>query len=147
MAAALASIFAPALAFTLAPAMLPSSKALTVSLMRVMLICPVVFGVSGLIMGILNAQHDFLLPGLAPSAYNLGIILGVWLLIPRMGPMGAAMGAVAGALLHLFIQLPGLVRCKMHYSTVLSLHDPGIQRVLWLMGPRMFGLLSCSSTL
>jgi putative peptidoglycan lipid II flippase len=140
MAAALASIFAPALAFALAPGYAPVKQALTVSLMRVMLICPVVFGVSGLIMGILNAQQDFLLPGLAPSAYNLGIILGAWLLIPRMGPMGAAMGAVAGALLHLFIQLPGLVRCKMHYSTILSLRDPGIQRVLWLMGPRMFGL-------
>jgi len=138
--AALACVFAPALAFALAPGYAPDKQALTVSLMRVMLICPVVFGVSGLIMGILNAQQDFLLPGLAPSAYNLGIILGAWLLIPSIGPMGAALGAVAGALLHLLVQVPGLVRCKMHYSPVLSLRDPGIRRVLWLMGPRVFGL-------
>jgi putative peptidoglycan lipid II flippase len=140
IAAALACILAPALAFALAPGYAPDKQALTVSLMRVMLICPVVFSVSGLIMGVLNAQQDFLLPGLAPSAYNLGIILGAWLLIPRLGPMGAAMGAVAGALLHLVVQVPGLVRCKMRYSPVLSLRDPGIQRVLWLMGPRVFGL-------
>ena len=138
--AALACVFAPALAFALAPGYAPDKQALTVSLMRVMLICPVVFGASGLIMGILNAQQDFLLPGLAPSAYNLGIILGAWLLIPSIGPMGAALGAVAGALLHLLVQVPGLVRCKMHYSPVLSLRDPGIRRVLWLMGPRVFGL-------
>ena len=140
IAAALACVFAPPLALALAPGYAPDKQALTVSLMRVMLICPVVFGVSGLIMGILNAQQDFLLPGLAPSAYNLGIILGAWLLIPGIGPMGAAIGAVAGALLHLFVQVPGLVRCKMHYSPILSLRDPGVRRVLWLMGPRVFGL-------
>jgi len=131
---------APALVFALAPGYAPDKQALTGSLMRVMLICPVVFSVSGRIMGILNAQQDFLLPGLAPSAYNLGIILGAWLLIPSLGPMGAAIGAVAGAVLHLLVQVPGLVRCKMHYSPVLSLRDPGVRRVLWLMGPRVFGL-------
>ena len=139
-AAVLAFIAAPALAFALAPGYASDKQALAVSLMRVMLICPVIFGVSGLVMGILNAQQDFLLPGLAPSAYNLGIILGAWFLIPKLGPMGAAIGAVAGALLHLVIQVPGLVRCKMKYSPVLSLRDPGVQRVLWLMGPRVFGL-------
>jgi len=36
--------------------------------------------------------------------------------------------------------LPGLVRCGMRYSPVLSLRDPGVRRVLWLMGPRVFGL-------
>ena len=54
--------------------------------------------------------------------------------------MGAAIGAVVGALLHLLVQLPGLVRCKMRYTPVLSLRDPGVRRVLWLMGPRVFGL-------
>jgi putative peptidoglycan lipid II flippase len=140
LAAALAAIFAPALAYALAPGFDAPKQALTVSLMRVMLICPVIFGVSGLIMGILNAQQDFILPGLAPSAYNLGIILGAWLLIPRMGPMGAAIGAVLGALMHLLVQVPGLMRARMRYTPVLSLRQPGIRRVLWLMGPRVFGL-------
>jgi putative peptidoglycan lipid II flippase len=140
IAAVLAEIFAPALTWLLAPEFAPEKYELTVSLVRVMLICPVIFGVSGLIMGVLNAQQQFLLPGLAPSAYNIGIILGAWLLIPRLGPMGAAIGAVVGALLHLVVQLPGLVRSRMRYTPVLSLHDAGVRRVLWLMGPRVFGL-------
>jgi putative peptidoglycan lipid II flippase len=139
-AAALAALFAPALIYALVPGFGPEKHTLTVSLVRVMLICPVVFGVSGLVMGILNAQQQFLLPGLAPSAYNIGIILGAWLLIPMIGPIGAAIGAVAGALLHLLVQLPGLVRCKMRYTPMLSLRDPGVRQVLWLMGPRVFGL-------
>ena len=138
--AALAALFASPLAWALAPDFGPEKHALTVSLVRVLLICPVIFGVSGLSMGILNAQQQFLLPGLAPSAYNIGIILGAWLLVPRLGPMGVAIGAVVGALLHFLVQLPGLMRCKMRYTPVLSLHDPGVRRVLWLMGPRMFGL-------
>jgi len=138
--AALAALFAPALIAILAPGFGTEKQAITVSLMRVMLICPTVFGISGLVMGILNAQQQFLLPGLAPSAYNIGIILGAWLLIPQFGPMGAAIGAVAGAVLHLLVQLPGLARCKMRYMPVLSLRDPGIRQVLWLMGPRVFGL-------
>jgi len=138
--AALAALFASPLAWALAPDFGPEKHALTVSLVRVLLICPVIFGVSGLSMGILNAQQQFLLPGLAPSAYNIGIILGAWLLVPRLGPLGVAIGAVVGALLHLLVQLPGLVRCKMRYAPVLSLRDPGVRRVLWLMGPRMFGL-------
>ncbi len=136
----LAALFASPLAWALAPDFGPEKHALTVSLVRVLLICPVIFGVSGLIMGVLNAQQQFLLPGLAPSAYNIGIILGAWLLVPRLGPMGVAIGAVVGALLHLLVQLPGLARCKMRYAPVLSLRDPGVRRVLWLMAPRMFGL-------
>jgi len=138
--AALAAVFASELTWALAPDFSPAKHAVTVSLVRVLLICPVIFGVSGLFMGIQNAQQSFLLPGLAPSAYNLGIILGAWLLIPRWGPMGAAIGAVVGALFHLMVQLPGLVRGGMKYSPVLSLRDPGVRRVLWLMGPRVFGL-------
>jgi putative peptidoglycan lipid II flippase len=139
-AAALAALLAPALVRALVPGFGPDKQSLTVSLVRVMLVGPVIFGVSGLVMGILNAQQQFLLPGLAPSAYNIGIILGAWLLIPRIGPLGAALGAVAGALLHLFVQLPGLVRCGMRYAPVVSLRDPGVRQVLWLMGPRVFGL-------
>ena len=49
--AALAALFAPPLAWALAPGFGPEKQALTVSLVRVMLICPVIFGVSGLMHG------------------------------------------------------------------------------------------------
>jgi peptidoglycan biosynthesis protein MviN/MurJ (putative lipid II flippase) len=75
----------------------PEKQTLTVSLVRVMLVGPVIFGISGLVMGILNAQHQFLLPGLAPSAYTIGIILGAWLLIP-IGPGRAGQSPGVAAL-------------------------------------------------
>lgn len=139
--AALAALCAPQLVgYVLAPGFGPEKQALTVPLVRVMLICPVIFGVSGLIMGVLNARQQFLLPGLAPAAYNLGIIAGAWLLIPVLGPMGAALGAVAGAALHLLVQMPGLVKIGWRYAPMLALRDPGVREVLRLMAPRVLGL-------
>jgi putative peptidoglycan lipid II flippase len=141
LAAVLAAALAPQLVgHILAPGFDPAKQALTVPLVRVMLIGTVIFGVSGVVMGVLNAQGQFLLPGIAPAAYNLGIILGAWLLIPTLGPMGAAVGAVAGAALHFAVQLPGLFKTGLRYAPVLSLHDAGVRQVLQLMGPRVLGL-------
>ncbi|MBN1889873.1 MAG: murein biosynthesis integral membrane protein MurJ [Thermoflexales bacterium] len=145
LASALAALFAPQLVGSvLAPGFSPEKQAMTVPLVRVMLISPVIFGVSGLIMGVLNTRGQFLLPGLAPAAYNLGIILGAALLTPLPGPfggpMGAAIGAVAGAALHFLVQLPGLFKAGCRYSPVLSLRDEGVRQVLRLMGPRVLGL-------
>jgi putative peptidoglycan lipid II flippase len=139
--AALAALLAPWLVSTIiAPGFDAPRQALTAHLMRFMLITPVIFGVSGVIMGILNAQQHFLLPALAPIFYNLGIILGALILAPNMGVMGLAVGVVAGALGHLLIQIPGLVRYGLRYTPTLGLHDPSVREVGRLMLPRVVGL-------
>ena len=126
----------------LEPALLP----LTVYLMRIMLISPIIFGVSGIIMAALNARQHFLLPALAPSVYNIGIIAGgvagAWAGQgdPLNTAIGLAWGTVAGALGHLLVQLPALRGRNARYAPVLSLRDPGVRQVLRLMGPRVLGL-------
>lgn len=120
------------------PALLP----LTVSLMRVMLLSTVIFGASGVIMGALNARQHFLLPALAPTIYNLGIIAGG--ILGADWPIGAAMGLAwgtnIGALGHFLIQLPGLRQQRARYAAVVSVRDPGVRQVLRLMAPRVLGL-------
>ena len=139
--AILAALLAPWLVSTIiAPGFDAQRQALTVDLMRLMLITPVIFGVSGVFMGILNAQQHFLLPALAPILYNLGIILGAVILAPDMSVMGLAVGVVAGALGHLLIQIPGLVRHGLRYTPILGLHDPSVREVGRLMLPRVVGL-------
>ena len=49
---------------------------LAVDLTRIMMISPVLFAVSGMFMGILNARHHFLAPAFAPMFYNAAIIVG-----------------------------------------------------------------------
>jgi len=137
----LAALFAPWLAETvIVPGFAPERQALTARLMRLMLVTPAVFGVSGVVMGVLNARQHFLLPALAPILYNLGIIAGALVLAPSMGVRGLALGVVAGALGHLLVQVPGLLRHGLRYSPVLGLHDPGVHEVGRLMLPRVAGL-------
>ncbi len=72
--------------------------------------------------------------------YNLGIIFGALVLVPFFDVYGLALGAIIGALLHLLVQVPGLRRVKMQYSAHLAVRDPGVQEVVRLMIPRMFGV-------
>src|SRR6478672_9872258 len=96
-AALLMTIFAPWLiGHIVAPLFSPEQQALTADLMRLMLISTVIFGVSGIVMGILNAQHHFLMPALAPIIYNLAIIAGAVWLGPVIGVQGLALGVVVG---------------------------------------------------
>jgi putative peptidoglycan lipid II flippase len=139
-AAGLMAVFAPLLARTvIAPGFDLPQQALTASLLRLMLISSVIFGVSGIVMGALNAHQHFLLPALASSVYNLSIIGGAALLGPRMGVRGMAVGVVVGAALHLLIQVPGLLRHGARYVPTLGLDDPSVREVGRLMAPRVLG--------
>ena len=136
-----AAIFAPQLISLFYPDLVAADPELldtTVALMRILLLTTIIFAVSGVVMAALNARQHFLLPALAPIIYNLGIIAGAVLLAPNV--LGLAVGAVAGALGHLAIQLPGLRRQEAKYSALLTLKDPGVRQVLRLMFPRILGL-------
>ena len=141
LTAALAALVAPWLVdWVIAPGFDAEKAALTVRLMRLMLISSVIFGVSGVVMGALNAQQHFVLPAIAPMLYNLSIIGGALFLASPLGVMGLAVGVVVGATLHLLVQIPGLVRFRARYTPVLTVRDPGVRQVARLMGPRVLGL-------
>ena len=142
----LSILFAPQLVIWLAEAKVaanPDLLPLTVRLMRIMLISPIIFGASGVIMGALNARQHFLLPALAPTIYNVGIIVG-GLLWPGSRPedaaFGFALGTVVGAAGHFLVQLPGLKQKEARYTAVLDLRDSGMRQVMRLMSPRVLGL-------
>ncbi len=142
-AIALAALFAPQITrYVLAPgfASEPAKEALTISLLRLMLPSAALFGVSGLVMGVLNANQVFFIPALTPSMYQLGLIFGVLALSPRMGIYGLAWGVLIGAGLHLGLQIPALLKLKGHYSPALGLEDPAVREVARLLGPRLLGV-------
>jgi putative peptidoglycan lipid II flippase len=130
----------PLVATLIAPGFGPEQQALTAQVMTIMLLAPIIFGLSGIIMGILNSFQHFLAPALAPILYNLMILGGAWFLAPEIGVYGLAIGVVAGALAHLLVQLPALLRRRPVYSATLGLHNPDVREVGRLMGPRVLGL-------
>ena len=136
-----AAATAPWLVSTLlAPGFTPEQQALTVSLMRWMLVSTIIFGVSGIMMGVLNSFQRFLLPALAPLLYNLSIIAGAWFLAPEFGVYGLVIGVVIGAALHLQAQLIGLWLVGAQYYPRLGLGDANVREVGRLMAPRVLGL-------
>ncbi|MDM8528259.1 murein biosynthesis integral membrane protein MurJ [Anaerolineales bacterium HSG24] len=136
----LMAIFAPTLVSNLYPYLSLAQQSLTIELMRWMLISTVIFGVSGVAMGILNAHQHFLLPALAPVIYNVGIIFGALFLGETWGVRGLTVGVVLGALGHLLVQIPGLIHHQMDYQPVFGWRDDNLHEVLRLMLPRMVGI-------
>ena len=139
--AVIAALSAPWLVqHLLAPGFSASQQALTVSLMRLMLISTIIFGVSGLVMGALNTMQHFLAPAAAPVIYNLAIIGGAWLLGGALGVRGLAIGVLVGAAGHLLVQMPALIRLGARYTPVLDVRDAAVREIGRLMAPRVLGL-------
>jgi putative peptidoglycan lipid II flippase len=128
---------------------------LVTNIMRLDLIATIVFSVSGLVIAGLQANQHFLLPAMAPSMYDLGMLFGVIILAPatgyKLGPLtlpamnmgiyGLVYGSIIGACLFLLIQLPGLLLYKFHWTPRIDLHHPAVRKVLVLMGPRVLTVL------
>lgn len=130
----------PIIRTILAPDFSPEQQILSAHLMQIMMITPIIFCISGLFMGMLNTFQRFLLPALAPAFYNIGIILGALFLAPTMGVYGLAWGVVGGALLHLLIQIPGIIRLRPAIKPAIDFRHPGVSEVFHLMLPRVLGL-------
>jgi putative peptidoglycan lipid II flippase len=135
----------------IAPGFTTDQQHLVIRLMRLNLIATILFSISGLVMAGLQANQHFLLPAMAPLFYNIGQIIGVTILSPEkgysigsvtfpalsLGVQGLVYGVILGAVLHLAIQIPGLVRYHFHWTPGIDLHNAEVKKVLRLMGPRL----------
>jgi putative peptidoglycan lipid II flippase len=137
----LAAVFAePLVGHLVAPSFTAAGQhALTVSLLRVLLLSPTLFALSGLVMALLNAHHRFFISALAPMFYPLGMILGVVFLSPRFGIYGLAWGAVAGAAMHLLVQVPTLIGLHVNWRIRFDGREASVREVARLMAPRLAG--------
>lgn len=115
---------------------------LAVNLTRVMLMAIVFFGASNLLGSVLQAHQRFVAFSVAPILYNLGIIAGLFFLVPHWGPLGLAWGVVLGSVLHLLTQIPSAL--KLGWRWRWAWRGPGVRQVLRLMGPRTLGLAASS---
>ena len=111
---------------------------LTVYLTRIMLLSSFLFGISGIIGGVLVSFKKFLVYSLAPIFYNIGIIIGAVFFVRLFGPVGLAWGVVLGALLHMLVQYPAVRRSGFRFNPGLksAMRNPEVRKVIRLMVPR-----------
>ncbi len=113
---------------------------LAVSLSRVLFPIVVLLGISGIVVGILNTYEHFAAPALAPVAWNLVIILGLVLGVPRIEDENAELYlyagvVVLGTLVQLLLPVPWLRRLDGRLTMALDWRDPAVRRVFTLMLP------------
>ena len=137
-------IFAPQIVqhglFILDPGASLGQVELTTTLLRILLPSIILFGVSGLVMGMLNSHQVFLVPQLAPAMYSIGMIAGVFLLPASWGIYRLAWGALIGSAFHLLVQLPTLFKLKFTYHPMFGWKIPQVREVFRLFLPRIFGV-------
>lgn len=139
LASALLFFFlAPLIISLIAPGFSPSKQEAVVNLTRIMLLSPLLLGLGNLISGLLQIFKRFLAASLAPLLYNLGIIIGIFFLVPIFGLTGLALGVLLGGFLHLLVQLPVFFRLGFRPRKIFW--HPGIMPTLKLALPRSFGL-------
>lgn len=135
-------LFAPWVAGMVAPGFPAEKQAMVAELTRIMLLSPVLLAVSAVFGGVLISLKRFLAYSLAPIFYNVGIIIGIVLLVPFLGMPGLAWGVVLGALLHVAIQYPALHEAGYQWKFVMrhTLLDTTTRQVIRLMIPRSLAM-------
>lgn len=116
--------------------------AFIVLLTRIMYPFILLVSLAALVMGILNAKSVFGMPALSSCFFNLGSMIGgagigYWM-DPEWGPrsmIGFAIGVLIGGLAQLACQFPSLSRAGYRYAVDFQWRDPGVKKILQLMGP------------
>ena len=118
---------------------------LTVTLSQILFPIVVLIGLFGVVTGILNSYEQFSIPALTPVFWNLAIIAGLVIGVPRAdtdsGKLYVYAGSiVVGTVIQLLLPLPWLRGLDGRLRLALDVRDPAVKQVFKLMVPVMLGL-------
>jgi putative peptidoglycan lipid II flippase len=137
-------IFAPQVIWISAPGFSSDSYKFSIAVQLLQVTFPYILFISlvSLAAGVLNTYHQFWVPAFTPVLLNLSFIACALLLAPWLDTpiMALAWGAFLGGVLQLLFQLPFLKRINMLPRLRWDPSDPGLRRILSLMGPAVVGV-------
>ncbi len=117
-----------------------TQEQLLVSVSRILLIQPILLGLSGILASITQVHGRYIIYAVAPLLYNLGIIFGIVFLYPLFGLQGIAYGVVIGAVLHFGIQVPFSVRMGYFAPRTITLRLKEFMRITAVSIPRTLSI-------
>jgi putative peptidoglycan lipid II flippase len=136
-------VAAPLIVKIIAPGFIdtPGKFDLTVSLTRIMFPFLLFIGLAAVAMGVLNSLRSFGAPALAPTFYNIFMILSIFFLSQHLTEpiKGLAIGVLLGGLAQFLIQLPSLKKRGFLFQPRLERHE-GVRRIGLLAVPIIIGL-------
>ena len=136
----LAFFLMPYLVSFIAPGFTPFFQAKVITLSRIMLLSPILMGLSNLFGTVTQLFRKFFIYSLSPIFYNIGIIVGVIFLYPIFGIYGLAFGVAFGALMHFGIQVLSSHKCGFTPRFSVSINFKDIKQVALTSLPRTLGL-------
>lgn len=139
-------ILMPWLAKLIAPGFDSAELHTLTILSRLMLIQPIIIGISNMLSSVTQMFKKFLVTALSPVMYNIGIIVGIVVLYPLCGVTGLAIGVVIGAVLHLLIQIPTLIQLGFIPRFTTKIHFAELKSIVKTSIPRTIGLSMSSFT-
>ncbi len=136
--ATVAFIFMPYLAPKVFPGITDTST--LVHMARILLLSPILLGLSNFLASITQVGKRFLVYALSPLFYNIGIIFGAIFFYPIFGIYGLAYGVILGAVMHLGIQLPFVFKSGLFKPFPLNFDLPLVKKVFLISIPRTITL-------
>ena len=133
-------ILMPWLAKLVAPGFDAAALHTLTGLSRIMLLQPIIIGISNMLGSVTQMFKKFFVSALSPVFYNLGIILGIVFLYPVFGVSGLAYGVILGAVLHFMIQLPVLIQAGFVPRFTRDISFSEIRSIVFTSIPRTVGL-------
>lgn len=104
------AVFMPAFLSFLYPDLVSSPyQSEFILLARMLLIQPILLGLSGVLASVTQVHRRFVLFALSPLLYNLGIIIGAVYFYPVWGLPGIGFGVIIGAIAYLMVNIPIIV--------------------------------------
>ncbi|MDO8575116.1 MAG: lipid II flippase MurJ, partial [bacterium] len=122
------------------PRFSPESMSTLVNLSRILLLQPILLGVSNFFGSIVQSFRQFIVYASGPVLYNAGIIIGIIFLYPYFGLYGLVYGVLIGALLYILVQIPTIVEKGFFPKFSLDIDWPKIKKVVVIALPRTFTL-------
>ena len=137
-------IAAPVILYVYAPGFHddPAKFDLAVDMFRLTIPYLMFMSLTAFASSILNSYGSFSTPAFAPVLLNVAMIAGAWWLAPYMAEPIMALGwaVVAAGILQLAIQIPELWRKKLLIPPKVDFKHEGVERILKLMLPALFGV-------
>ncbi|MGC8838838.1 MAG: murein biosynthesis integral membrane protein MurJ, partial [Anaerolineae bacterium] len=135
----LLEVLAPQVAWLMGGGFPPDLLALTVRFIRLMLPAALLFGLAGILVGLLYALKTFTFPALSGAVFNLGIVLAAPLLAGHLDIYSLCVGVLLGATFQIAALLPGLRGIPLRFT--LAWRHAGLRRIGALYAPIVVSLV------
>ena len=140
-------IFAdPLIRYIVSPGLDESGMILAINMTRVIAMNPFLFSLATVLMSIQQAVGRFVFYAMAPTIYNVGIIIGITCFTQGInlfgvqvfegGIMGVALGVILGAVMQLIVALIGLFGLGFDYEFKINWKNQGFRAILKLLPAR-----------